>query len=626
MKNLSNIKIKTKLLLGFGIITLMIFLVEGIAAVNLLGVAGITREIFEKPFVVVKESTGISRDLNQMSNIMRNMLIERNPITAREQIENINALAENMQSSISTIEIRFEGDPNLVNNLKSNLNSLAPMREKIIRLISEGKYTDAADYMIEDYNNVFDLAHENAMLLSKASNEMGADFLSKANGSVALAYILLAIFSIVTLVIVVYISLKLVKSITEPIKSLQKATSDIAVGYLDTHIDYHSGNELGLLAADLNETIFVLKAYIREISDVLTKMSQGDMTVEIENDYRGDFEPIKTAINDITAFLNSILAGIRTASNQVDSSAAQLATISQSLSQGATEQASSIQQITASVGAISQEISKNAEDAAVAKDYSINSAEQIKKSNKQMQEMLMAMADINKSSIQINKIIKTIDDIAFQTNILALNAAVEAARAGAAGKGFAVVADEVRNLATKSAEAAKQTAALIEDSIKSVKKGAALAKETAKSLESIVEGAVKTTEIVVSIADEASNQADSLQQVNLGLEQVASVVNTNSATAEESAAASEELTTQSSKLIGMVERFKIKENAAYSEQEPDEQEDDDNDESGEAVRLEYQEDEEETEQTEQQDDEQNSGNVSEVESKPIKINIYSDKY
>jgi methyl-accepting chemotaxis protein len=315
------------------------------------------------------------------------------------------------------------------------------------------------------------------------------------------------------------------------------------------------------IAQNLCSAVNEIKQYIDEISSVLGEMSDGNLCVEITSEYKGDFIALKTSINGIVGALNNVLSEINTAADQVAAGTQQVSDGSQEISQGATEQASSIEELTASVTQIAAQTKQNAMNANTANELSMTAKNDAVAGNDQMKGMQQAMLEINESSASISKIIKVIDDIAFQTNILALNAAVEAARAGVHGKGFAVVAEEVRNLAARSANAAKETTELIEGSIKKVEAGTKIADGTATALTNIVDGVEKAVELVGEIAVASNEQATGIAQVNNGIEQMSQVVQTNSATAEEAAAASEELSSQASMLKNMVAQFKLKGNS-----------------------------------------------------------------
>jgi methyl-accepting chemotaxis protein len=312
------------------------------------------------------------------------------------------------------------------------------------------------------------------------------------------------------------------------------------------------------LIKGLNELLDAITEPIQEASAVLEEIAKGNLNISVQGVYKGDHAIIKNALNDTITSLNEVLGEMNNASGQVASGARQVSDSAQALSQGSTEQASSIEQLTSSMQEISAQTQLNAANALKANELALAAKEGAIKGNEQMQGMLKAMDDINEASGNISKIIKVIDEIAFQTNILALNAAVEAARAGQHGKGFAVVAEEVRNLAARSANAAKETTALIEGSIKQVEGGTKIASNTAAALIQIVEGVTKTTKLVGEIATASNEQASGINQVNQGILQVSDVVQTNSATSEESAAASEELSSQAELLKEQVNRFKLK--------------------------------------------------------------------
>jgi methyl-accepting chemotaxis protein len=347
-------------------------------------------------------------------------------------------------------------------------------------------------------------------------------------------------------------------AIVDPIKAASATLNQLAQGNLDITMEGNFKGQHGQIKADMNRTIAFLKDYVDEITTTLEQIGAGDLTQEITKKYLGNFVAIKLAINGITTHLSGVMAEINDAAGQVEMGARQISDGGQQLSHGTTEQASSIEELTASIEEVAAETKRNAGNANDANERAMEVRTNAQAGNEQMARMVSSMADINDSSNNISKIIKVIDDIAFQTNILALNAAVEAARAGQHGKGFAVVAEEVRTLAARSAEAARETTTLIEGSIEKVQVGTKIADETAESLKEILTQIEKVTTLVNTIARASNDQASEIAQITQGLEQVSQVVQTNSATAEESAAASEELTGQAEVLKQMVDAFKLK--------------------------------------------------------------------
>jgi len=394
------------------------------------------------------------------------------------------------------------------------------------------------------------------------------EMMSNFYESIIIGIVILLIFITVSC----FIAGKVAKTIAQPIEGIVSRIEKLAEGDLHSEVpQIESDNEIGNLAETLSSTINTITGYIGEIAFILDSLAEGDCTVETNEDYKGDFISIKTSLNSIILNLNRMFGNIDKSANQVASGSQQVSSTSQALSQGSEEQASSIEELSASITEIANQVNKNAENSYKANELSIKAYDEVKLGNEHMDNMVNAMDEISESSHQIGKIIKTIEEIAFQTNILSLNAAVEAARAGSAGKGFAVVADEVRNLANKSSEAAKNTTALIQSSIKTVEKGSRIAYETEKSLKGIVESVQNEANLIKEISEASNRQSEYIQQVTIGVDQISAVVQNNSATAEESEATSEELNQQAKALKDTLSFFKLKdaESSAF-EQEAEE--------------------------------------------------------
>lgn len=394
-------------------------------------------------------------------------------------------------------------------------------------------------------------------LTAVATKDINATVTATAAWMIAISAAAL-LFIIITIIL-------LLRKMLSPMKGLILAAEEIASGHLDVQLEVVNEDEIGILSRSFQQMSDNLKTIVGDVKYLLGEMAEGNFDIEsnVGDRYVGDFEAFRQSMRKLNRTLSSTLSQINQSAAQVSSGSDQVSSGAQMLSQGATEQAASVEELAATINDISGQIEETAQNAAEARDRIAEAGNQTTICNQQMQEMKSAMDDISKKSSEIGNIIKTIEDIAFQTNILALNAAVEAARAGEAGKGFAVVADEVRNLAGKSAIASKNTADLIAGSISAVDKGTKIAGETAETLMKVVESTESAVVIADRIAEAANNQAGSITQVTQGIDQISSVVQTNSATAEENAAASEELSGQAQIMKGLVEQFRLRQDDEY---------------------------------------------------------------
>ena len=448
----------------------------------------------------------------------------------------------------------------MIDRMSEISNKLVPLEEEAMNEVKAGETERAINYVYgKDYgDSIAEITSLKEQFLEKLDKRTVAKVrdLKKEASFIRLEMILaFAMVGIMQLLSMLFTR----RQILRPVIKVRDQMGQISQGNLSAEFTLSSNtSEIGMLVESIHETKRELKKYIKDIDNKLAQMAKGNMDLAIDNEYRGEFLPIQNAMRQILDSLNAALSRINLTAGQVSAEAQEMASGAQLLSDGAVQQASAVQELSASIQDISAQVDHTSDDAGDAKKCSSDAAVQLEIFDEKMKALTSAMEDISNASSKIGGIIKTIDDISFQTNILALNASVEAARAGEAGKGFAVVADEVQRLANKSAVSAGDITELIESSSKLVEYGTSLSVEMTEALSAVVSSAQRTTEMVERIADSAVQQSQSLRQLKLGMEQISDVVQTNAATAEKSAASARQLNVQAEELKTLVHKFQLR--------------------------------------------------------------------
>lgn len=392
----------------------------------------------------------------------------------------------------------------------------------------------------------------------ETGTEISENSIKEMRSTILLMQLMCAICLVLALICQISLIQYVLRYVVKPLLGITEKSRILQEGRLDLELDYDADDELGDLAATLKKSVGIIHSYVEDLNHIMEQLSHGNFDVHTSTSYIGDFRSIEESIDSLTSTLSVAISSICDAERSVSGNAEQLSDSAQSLSQGATEQASAVEELSATLDELARNAEKNVKSASEAQENARLTGEQVSISSHQMEEMVAAMDDISQASQQIGKIIATIENIAFQTNILALNAAVEAARAGSAGKGFAVVSDEVRNLAAKSDQAAKATKELIENSVNATERGNRIVGEVSETLKKTLELVTESNSAIGVIADAIHNEALSIAQVNEGVSQISSVVQTNSASSQESAAVSSELFEQVHVLEAQTNKFKLK--------------------------------------------------------------------
>ncbi len=559
---MKNLKVGKKFLLAFGLILIMFVIAVISAGVGIRRSKASYRRFYEQEYEAITSVYQMQISLQEGLKELLLAVVESDQDETNRMVQKVNEDLQSVQTQLQSIYEVYSGDVSLLKNFETMMVNNKPVREKAIEAAGRGTKEgneEAQQIILREYNPVVEQYVEVLRQAFQKMEQESHDQYEESMKMLDYLYIASVVISVAAFILTCLIALRLTNLILVPVRKLEEVMKEVVKGNLSADVEYDSKDEFGEMATYMHEMTTGVATIIKDIERILTAMAGGDFSARSadRSSYIGDYKKILQAMIGIKAALNTTMTTLNQSADQVASGSDQVSSGAQALSQGATEQASSVEELAASINDISNRINENAHGAETASKKSDMVSEIAGEGNRRMQDMLSAMADISNSSGEIGKIIKTIEDIAFQTNILALNAAVEAARAGSAGKGFAVVADEVRDLASKSAEASKNTAVLIENSLAAVENGRRIADETAGALEKVVSGIQEATDMMDSIARASREQADAITQITVGIDQISSVVQTNSATSEESAAASEELSSQAQIMKDLVRKFKL---------------------------------------------------------------------
>ncbi len=556
---MKNMKIRARMLVSYLIIVVLLLITGILSMVMLSKVGNSLQSFYDNQFKTVEAALDARRTVFAARAEALNAVSNDDPTVTAESTKSAQELFDSLYGLLEQVRKTYQGDASDLDTIEKDLDGAAPYIEQICQLCNDGKSKEAYEVLMNDYKpymdeirDSFNTVGDTADVNAKAKVDQGVDLSRTADIAVIACMV-------ISVIICILLAMAVSNSIRKPVEEMQNVSNQIAHGNMDVDVTYQSKDELGTMADHMRSMTDSVRRVISDVSYYLNELAAGNFVVSSKDPdaYKGAYVEVRDAMDSLRAIMNDTLIQIDLAADQVNAGGEQVSNSAQALAQGATEQASSVQELAATINDVSHQVETTAEHAKDAKAEDTQAHEQIGVCSNHMDDLLTAMDKIERTSQEIGKVIKSIEDISFQTNILALNAAVEAARAGSAGKGFAVVADEVRNLATKSAEAAKSTSGLIEDAITAVAEGSALSRETHESLQTVVESAQKVLDSVALISEATEEQSNSVSQITVAIDQISSVVQTNSATSEESAAASEELSSQAHVLKDLINRFNL---------------------------------------------------------------------
>lgn len=558
-KKLENMHLKERIDYGYRkVITMM--LISGLLSVVIIGILFANMMHYVENVNVADQAVKICRiNVNAAARNIREMALNEDTSSYDNYEQTVKRLLSEVDSELQILKKTEVLSDENYEEYATALSDWGEIGYSIIEEIKNGNDENATDAILNDCTPALNKVVEIAIKLDELTDEASSETVRNMVVCTVEGFVVIIVCLVFAFTLTRKTSKRVLETILEPLHAIEDVAMELTEGNLHSTLEYHSDDEIGKLAHSMRKSIRILGTYVDDIDRSMKLFSEGNFDVHPEVEWRGDFVGILNSFMAFQASMAGTIKGIQNVSNEVSGAAEQVASSSNDLADGATNQAAVVEELTATVTGVSEQVEKNSQSA---KEISVKVDElgnAISESNGKMHEMVDSMHEISEASKEIDKIITTINEIASQTNLLALNASIEAARAGEAGKGFAVVANQVNVLADQSAQAAKESATLIETSVKAVEKGMVIAGQTAAQLEEVAENSKVITTEVTNIAETLETQTTEIKQINEGIEQINDVVQTNSATSEECAAASQEMSSEAESLREMIRKFKVAE-------------------------------------------------------------------
>ena len=556
---LENMRLQERINYGYRKVILMM-LISGVLSIVIIGVLFANMLNYINNVTVADQSVKKCRiNVNAAARNIREMALNDDASTYDSYEETVKRLLTEVDTSLKALKDTGIVPDSNYEEYAAALSEWGNVGYSIMEEIKNGNKEQAANEIFDDCVPALNNLVQIAIKLDDITDEVKAQAARTTYIFTFAGFVCIIVCLALAWMLTERTSKKVLETILEPLRAVEDVAKELTEGNLHSTLEYRSEDEIGRLAHSMRKSIRILGSYVDDIGRAMKLFAEGNFDVQPEVEWKGDFVGILDSFMMFEKSIADTIKGIQNVSNEVSSAAEQVASSSNDLADGATNQAAVVEELTATVAGVSEQVERNSQSAKEISARVDKLGNAILESNGKMHEMVDSMNEISDASKEIDKIIATINEIASQTNLLALNASIEAARAGEAGRGFAVVANQVNVLADQSAQAAKESSALIESSVRAVEKGMVIAGQTATQLEAVADSSKMITEEVTNIAETLETQTSEIQQINEGIEQINDVVQTNSATAEECAASSEEMSSEAENLREMIRRFKIAE-------------------------------------------------------------------